>query len=175
MRWRLRDAAGRAELVVAVACLATAVALIFAAASSSESSGSLEQRAQAVAATLKCPVCHDLSAADSPAPAAQEMRSQIAADLRAGKTPDQIRAAFVASYGEWILLSPPKRELNLLPWLAPGLLGLAGLVLLAFGIRRWSGPGSSEEEGEGSQVPEPTDGDRRLVQEALVNMRSEIE
>ena len=175
MRWRLPDAAGRAELVVAVACLVTAVALVFAAASSSERSGSLEQRAQAVAATLKCPVCHDLSAADSPAPAAQEMRAQIAADLRAGKTPDQIRAAFVASYGEWILLSPPKRELNLLPWLAPGLLGLAGLVLLAFGIRRWSGPGASEEEAEASEVPDPTDGDRRLVQEALVDLRSEIE
>ena len=98
-----------AGLVLAAALLAAAAALAFAAISSSENSGNLEQRAHAVAATLKCPVCHDLSAADSPAPVAQQMRAQITKELRAGRTPDQIRADFVAAYGEWILLSPPQQ------------------------------------------------------------------
>lgn len=78
-----------------------------------------------VAATLKCPVCHDLSAPDSPV--AQQMRAQISDELRAGRAPDQIRTDFVAAYGEWILLSPPQRGL-----------GLAGLALLAVTLPRWS-------------------------------------
>src|SRR5262249_24110260 len=115
------------ELALAALCAAAAAALVVAGVSSSESSGTVEQRAHAVASTLKCPVCHDLSAADSPAPVAQQMRAQITEELRAGRTPDQIRAEFVTSYGEWILLSPPQRGLDLLPWLAPAFLGCAGL------------------------------------------------
>jgi len=147
--------------------------LAFAAISSSENSGNLEQRAHAVAATLKCPVCHDLSAADSPAPVAQQMRAQITEELRAGRTPDQIRADFVAAYGEWILLSPPQRGLGLLPWLAPGLLGAAGLVLLAVTLRRWSR--QHEADQTGAAEPELTAAGRRLLDKALAAARGEVD
>ena len=159
------------ELAMAAALLAAAAALAYAATFDSEASGSVEQRAHQVAATLKCPVCHDLSAADSPAPVAQQMRAKIASELRAGRTPDQVRADFVTAYGDWILLSPPQRGLNLLPWLAPGLLGLAGLALVAVSIRRWS------------QVPVVTaaagppldEADRRLIEKAMAAVGNEIE
>ena len=162
-----------AGLALAVALLAAAAALVFAAVSSSENTGNLEQRAHAVAATLKCPVCHDLSAADSPAPVAQQMRAHITDELRAGRTPDQIRADFVAAYGEWILLSPPQRGLGLLPWLAPGLLGVAGLALLTVRLRRWSrqhGPDPAD-----AATPELSAADRRLLDRALAAARGEVE
>lgn len=162
-----------AGLALAAALLTAAAALAFAAISSSENSGNLEQRAHAVAATLKCPVCHDLSAADSPAPVAQQMRAQITEELRAGRTPDQIRADFVAAYGEWILLSPPQRGLGLLPWLAPGLLGMAGLALLGVTLRRWSR--QHEADPTDAAAPELTAADRRLLDKALTAARGEVD
>jgi len=168
------------EAALAVALVAAAAALAFAAASGSEDRGSPEQRAQAVAATLKCPVCHDLSAADSPAPVAQQMRARILGDLRAGRTPDQIRAEFVAAYGDWILLDPPRQGLGLVPWLAPALLGLSGLAVLVHAVRRLSGQPRDAQAG-GVQAGEPAgasdleDADRRLLERTLAGLRSEIE
>lgn len=159
------------ELAMAAALLAAAAALAYAATFNPEASGSVEQRAHQVAATLKCPVCHDLSAADSPAPVAQQMRAKIASELRAGRTPDQVRADFVTAYGDWILLSPPQRGLNLLPWLAPGLLGLAGLALVAVSIRRWSQvPVVAAAAG-----PPLDEADRRLIEKAMAAVGNEIE
>jgi len=160
-------------VALGAALLSAAAALAFAAISSPENSGNLEQRAHAIAATLKCPVCHDLSAADSPAPVAQQMRAQITEQLRAGRTPDQIRADFVASYGEWILLSPPQRGLGLLPWVAPGLLGIAGLALLAITLRRWSRPHAAEPAG--ATAAGLSAADRRILDQALAAARGEIE
>ena len=57
-------------------------------------------------------------------------------DLRsAGKTPDEVVAAFVAKYGEQILMAPPPEGFNLAGYLVPGvgvaIVGtLIGLVLL---------------------------------------------
>jgi cytochrome c-type biogenesis protein CcmH len=161
------------EGVLAAALVAAAAALTFAMASGSDGSGTPEQRAHAVAATLKCPVCHDLSAADSPAPVAQQMRAQILSEVKAGKTPDQIRAEYVASYGDWILLDPPRRGLDLLPWLAPAVLGLCGLGVTALAVRRWSAvPRDGEQEPEPAPVDEA---DRRLLERTMARLRSEIE
>jgi cytochrome c-type biogenesis protein CcmH len=167
MSWRVPWAG----LALAALVLAAVAALVVAAGSGSESSGTLDQRTHAVASTLKCPVCHDLSAADSPAPVAQQMRAQIAQELRAGRTPDQIRGEFVAAYGEWILLSPPQRGLDLLPWLAPGLLSLAGLAFVAAAIRRWTPRRGAGREHQA----ELSEADRRLVDKTLASLGSEIE
>lgn len=161
------------EAALAAALVAAAAAIAFDMASGSDGSGTPDQRAHAVAASLKCPVCHDLSAADSPAPAAQQMRAQILSEVKAGKTPDQIRSEFVASYGEWILLDPPRRGLDLLPWLAPALLGLCGLGVTAHAVRRWSAEQRpAEPEADDTPVDES---DRRLLERTMARLRSEIE
>jgi cytochrome c-type biogenesis protein CcmH len=161
------------EAALAAALVAAAAALAYAVASGSDGSGTPEQRAHSVAATLKCPVCHDLSAADSPAPVAQQMRAQILSEVKAGRTPDQIRAAYVASYGEWILLDPPPRGLDLLPWLAPAVLGLCGLGVTACAVRRWS----REPPAARAEVPEVAvdDDDRRLLERTMARLRGDIE
>ena len=98
----------------------------------------LAERTRAVASTLRCPVCQDLSVADSPSVLAGAIREDIAGRLRAGQSPDQIRAHYVASYGDWILLSPPKAGIGLLAWLLPLGLLVAGAAVAGFAVRRWT-------------------------------------
>jgi cytochrome c-type biogenesis protein CcmH len=132
----------------------------------------LDEQAHSIGETLRCPVCQDLSVADSSSALAREMRRTIEVELRAGRTPDQIRARFVAAYGDWILLTPTRRGLNLLIWLAPALLFLGGLAVAAVAIRRWTlGGGEAAAPGPepGTGEPESTvsKSDRRLLDQAL--------
>ncbi len=98
----------------------------------------IEEQARAIASGLRCPVCQNLSVADSTSELAQEMRALIRDQLRAGKRPEEIRAYFVSKYGEWILLSPTPRGVGLLVWVLPGLGALAGLGGAAWALTRWS-------------------------------------
>jgi len=93
---------------------------------------SAADQARAIAAELRCPDCAGLSAADSPTQAAAEIRREVAEQLAAGLTPDEIRASFVARYGSWILLTPPGPA----PWLVPLVAtGVGALVLAAWLLR----------------------------------------
>ena len=83
--------------------------------------------AGAIAAELRCPDCQGLSVADSPSQAAGEIRRQIDAMLAQGATADEVRAHFVARYGEWILLAPSPGWVWWLPFAALAL-GIAALV-----------------------------------------------
>lgn len=108
----------------------------------------IDMRAQAIAARLRCPVCQNESVADSPSELSRQMRAVIREKLRSGESEDQIIAYFVAKYGDWILLEPPRRGVLWLVWLAPILTLVAGLVMAARFLRRVSGrvprPVSSE-------------------------------
>lgn len=132
---------------------------------------SLDERAHEVAETLKCPICHDLSVADSPAPVAAEMRKQIRERLAEGRTPDQVRAEFVASYGDWILIAPPRRGVNWVAWLGPSVLAALALLLAAGAVRSWT-PSSTRAA---DPAPPPDSADRRRLAEALAHFQSEVE
>jgi cytochrome c-type biogenesis protein CcmH len=135
--------AGRSRgwLVLSVAAVVAGVALAAVAARGPSPPASLADEVREVASTLRCPVCQNLSVADSSSRLAHEMRADIARDLRAGKSPDEIRGEFVAAYGEWILLAPQKTGINWLPWLAPVLLLAFGGAVAAWRIRGWA-PGA---------------------------------
>lgn len=98
----------------------------------------LEARTSAVAATLRCPVCQGESIQDSPSGLAKQMRAVVRDRLRAGQSPDQVRAYFVSRYGEWILLEPKMTGLNVVLYVLPVFLVVGGLVLIAFLVRRWT-------------------------------------
>ena len=109
----------------------------------------LEARTTAIASRLRCPVCQGESIQDSPAELAQEMRGVVRDQLRAGKTPDEIKAYFVARYGEWILLEPKMTGLNILLYAFPVMLIVAGLAFVYVLVRRWtSGEPSGPTPGE---------------------------
>lgn len=114
-------------LLLAVALLATPLA----------AAADLEEQVRVIGAELRCPVCQNLSVAESPSELAVEMRGVIKAQLQAGKTPDEVKAYFVEKYGDWILLSPRMRGLNVLVWLGPFVAAGAGLALALLSLRRW--------------------------------------
>jgi cytochrome c-type biogenesis protein CcmH len=134
-----------ATLVAAAALLAGIVALGIAAARGPAPARSLDDRVHQVASRLRCPVCQDLSVADSPSLVAKQIRSTIARRLRAGQTPAEIEDYFVARFGESILLAPPARGIDVLAWIVPALLVAAGLGALGLALRRWAGAGPAPE------------------------------
>jgi len=123
---------------------------------------SFQDRVQRVAAGLRCPVCQNLSVADSPSQLAQQMRSEIAARLRAGQTPEQVRQFFVGRYGDWILLSPPSHGLGLVPWLAPAAALVLGAFLVAVVLARRRS--STERAGEPAATAEERERIRRELE-----------
>jgi cytochrome c-type biogenesis protein CcmH len=98
----------------------------------------LEATTTALASELRCPVCQGNSIQDSPSELAQQMRDLIRDQLRAGKTPDEVRAYFVAKYGEWILLSPKAEGFNMVVYLIPLLVIVGGGAVVWRAVRRWT-------------------------------------
>lgn len=125
----------RAVALIAVA-IAVAIGAAIVAGRDDPGSGTAADRARDIAAGLRCPVCLNLSVADSPSRLAGEMRAAIASRVRSGETDEEIRAYFVDRYGEWILLEPTRRGLNLLPWALPAVALVAGLAVWLALVRR---------------------------------------
>jgi cytochrome c-type biogenesis protein CcmH/NrfF len=97
----------------------------------------LEARTSEVASQLRCPVCQGESIQDSPSALAQEMRALVRDQLAAGRTPDEVKAYFVSKYGEWILLKPRLRGINLVVYVAPFVVILGGGAIIALAVRKW--------------------------------------
>ena len=102
----------------------------------------LERRTREVASELRCPVCQGESIQESPAELAQEMKSVVRDQLAAGRTPDEVKAFFVARYGDWILLRPRAGGVNALLYWLPPLALVAGLVFVLVLARRWMRAGA---------------------------------
>ena len=148
-----RRTVGRSDAVLLLAAAVVAVSVAFAAISAR--SGSLDDRARAIEAQLRCPTCQGLSIADSPATSAAQMRSLVREQLVAGATDDEVRAFFVARYGRWILLDPPPSGPDLALWLAPVAILALGVVVV---LRRIRAPDAGRAAGPWSMatpVPVP--------------------
>lgn len=103
----------------------------------------LDELTAQVASELRCPVCRSQSVRDSNAELAKEVEDLIRERLAAGESPEEVKAYFVSKYGEWILLSPPKRGFTLLVWLLPLAALSAGVFMLVLVFRRWLQPESA--------------------------------
>ena len=126
--------------VVSALTLVLAIVSSSAAAQQSAADSVLEARTTAVASQLRCPVCQDLSIQDSPSELSQSMRAVVRDQLKAGKSPDEVKAYFISKYGEWILLEPKPRGFNILVYALPIALVTAGLGVVYFSVRKWTTP-----------------------------------
>ena len=111
------------------------------------------ERADALARELRCPDCQALSVADSPTQSAVEIRRQIDELLAGGASADEVRAHFVARYGDWILLAPPSP----LAWAIPILV----VVVAAGALLAWLGRGARRDRA--TSGARPADQVRRRV------------
>jgi cytochrome c-type biogenesis protein CcmH len=142
----------------AVALVAVVVlALVIGGAGRSHAPRSAAARTEAIGGDLRCPVCQGLSIADSHSPTAEAIREDIRRRVDAGESDAAIKAHYVDSYGEWILLRPKASGVGALVWLLPvgALLLAAGGLALAF--RHW----------RRRPAMAATDEDRELVEAAL--------
>lgn len=116
------------------------VALVITALASSpaESQTPLDDRVREIAAGLRCPVCQNLSVADSPSEMAQQMRAVIRERLEAGQSRQEVEAYFLSKYGDWILLAPQRHGFNLVLWMGPFAAAAAGLLVATYFVRRWA-------------------------------------
>jgi cytochrome c-type biogenesis protein CcmH len=86
---------------------------------------------------IMCPTCHT-TLDQSDAPAAQRIKHYIQVRIDQCATAGQIKSELVANFGAGILAAPPHKGFDLIAWWLP--LGgiLAGALLLALGVWRWS-------------------------------------
>jgi cytochrome c-type biogenesis protein CcmH len=159
-------------VIVLLAVLAGAITLAIVAARGHNAKPSQSQQVQQIAAGLHCPICKDLSVADSPAPLAQQMRDEIAQKLRAGESADQIRASFVAAYGDSVLMSPPRRGIASAAYFLPAMVIVAGLVIAVMLVRRWIRAPSDDRVDDVDASPLSAS-QRRAVQRAVARLREE--
>ena len=89
-----------------------------------------EAKAQALMETLRCLKCQSQSIADSDAPMAGDMRSQVRIRIASGEQPEAIRAWLMERYGDYVSYRP---EVSASTWpLFAGplvLFGVIGLLL----------------------------------------------
>ena len=88
-----------------------------------------EAQAKALMETLRCLKCQSQSIADSDAPMAGDMRSQVRQRIEAGKSPEEIRDWLIDRYGNWVSYDPPVEPLTWPLWAAPILFLLFALFL----------------------------------------------
>lgn len=139
----------------------------------------LEARVQKLGKELRCPTCQGLSIADSPASMARAQLDKVREMVSAGKTDEEIRAYFVARYGEWILLSPKTEGFNWLVWLGPALLLIFGFGVIIRQIRRSAVnppiPSARAEERSEEPSSHPPAAAAAAEDEYLRLVRSELE
>ena len=111
-----------------------------------------DELAQRLAGELRCPDCQALSVAESHTAAADAIRAEIAEQLAAGRSVDEVRQHFVDRYGQWILLQPA----DPLIWLLPVVVVAIGVGLFAWWLR-------ARPAGEADAGDRETAGSRRMT------------
>ncbi len=147
IRTRLRTVAAVLSLVLALGPGAGA-----AAARSSVSLTQLENQ-------LMCVACHELlSVAQSPESFSE--RAYVRTLIAEGKTAPQIMSAMVAAYSSAVLAVPPAHGFNLLVYIIPALVVLAGLATLAYFVPRWRRRGRQARTADRPPPLDPADAQR---------------
>jgi cytochrome c-type biogenesis protein CcmH len=108
----------------------------------------LEKRVRDLSSELRCLVCQNQTLADSNAPLAVDLRSQVREQLRSGKSERDVIDFLVARYGDFVLYRPPLQANTVLLWLGPFILLALGLALLVWRLRRRRVPDAELSEAD---------------------------
>jgi len=133
-----RGARGAATLPLAIlGLLALLLATPGAAVEPREFASALEERRyRDLIEELRCLVCQNQNLADSNADLARDLRDEVHAMLRAGRSDQEILAFMVDRYGDFVLYRPPLKPATALLWFGPFVLAAAALAWLVVQVRR---------------------------------------
>lgn len=118
-----------------------------------------------VSGRVMSPFCPGLTLEECPTDQSWQLRAQIAEMIQEGRTNAEIDRWMVDNYGEVALATPG----NTWAWLAPVVMGLAGLALVIGFVARRTASGS---EGQGGSAETLLDAEEAvLVEEDLMRYR----
>lgn len=171
--------AGTRRAALAAFCLICLPALALAAAQTEDPSGHPPPAPDGSADTpgiqsvtrrvlCTCGTCVNQTLHECTCGTAAAERAKIAAALARGESPDAIVEAYVTQYGQQILASPEDSTFNLVGWLMPFIVAVAGLAILTFVLRGWvrAAPARADDAPAGPGTP-PQPGDDKDYRERL--------
>ncbi|WP_422460039.1 cytochrome c-type biogenesis protein [Endozoicomonas sp. ALB115] len=123
----------------------------------------LEQRFFELTNELRCPKCQNQSIGDSNAPIAQDLRREVHRLLNEGADNQAVIEFMLARYGDFVLYKPRLAGVNLVLWLGPLLLLLAGLKVLIVVVRNHKATASESA----SAAPDEHNADKELLDKKL--------
>ena len=122
---------------------------------------SQDDRVDAIARRVACPICDGESVFESQNNASQAIRNQVQQLVADNDLSDSEIIAFIETrYGAQVLLVPKASGFDALVWVLPAVAFVCGLAALVVVFRRW--------KREAGDMREPTDDDRALVEAALL-------
>lgn len=98
-----------------------------------------ESRARDISKGLRCLICRNESIDESDADLARDLRLLVRERIVEGDSDKEVVAFVVERYGEYVLLNPQRKGINLVLWAAAPVLLLTGLAAAGiFLVRRRS-------------------------------------
>ena len=94
------------------------------------------KRVLGISQQLRCLVCQNQSIADSNAELAVDLRNQVVAQIKQGRTDKQIIDYMVERYGDFVLYNPPLKASTVILWLGPAVLFFAAFIWGYVALRR---------------------------------------
>ena len=110
-----------------------------------------EERASSLAEDFRCPTCRGQSVADSDAPAAVAIRTQIDRQIDEGRSDAEIREYVLSRYPRSEQV-PPRSGLAGLVWVLPVAAVVLAAAALAVAFRRWRVVGGRRPASEEDRV-----------------------
>ena len=116
----------------------TGLLLLVAGAPQAQDSGVSDTDVIQVAERMYCPVCENIPLDECQTTACLEWKDEIAAQLAAGRTPQQVIDSFVARFGDHVVGLPQDPLLRALTFLLPALATLLALAAGLYTFRRFA-------------------------------------
>ena len=105
-------------------------------AASDETEAALDKRVAAFSRQMRCLVCQNETLADSQADLAVDLRREVRAQMKAGRSDDEITQFLTERYGDFVRYRPPLTPKTYPLWFGPFVLLAGVLITLYRGLTR---------------------------------------
>ena len=112
----------------------------------------LQARYEALTHELRCMQCQNQSIADSPVSLAAYLRREVAEQLTAGRSDDDVREYMAARYGDFILFRPRMSARTAWLWSLPGLLLIGGAIVAWRIVRQRAALAANDPDFNGDEL-----------------------